>query len=601
MALAIHLLGAPSVEHDGRPVPRARGRKAWALLAYLVLADRPPSRRQLADLLFADADDPLGALRWNLAQLRRMLGERNPLSGDPVAITLSPVDLIDVGVLVRGAWRDALALPGLGRELLEGMDVGGSPAFDAWLVIQRRHLQAATEAVLREGVLATLSQGDPSAAAALAARLVEQNPLDEGYQELFVRALAAAGDRDAAVRQLRTAVELLEHELGVAPGPALLAAADLPAGDQRPSPAATPAAIAVQIEAGAAAAAAGAFDTAVARLRAAVSSATTTGHRELRARALTVLGSTLVHAARGRDEEGAASLHSALALIGDSQAPLALTARRELAWIEMLRGRYDRSLRWIADSGNGERPPDAEREEAAWVAAVRGICLTDIGHLRSSQAELEQAVALAQDAGADRAEAFALAFLGRARLLGDELAPARIALRRSLDIARRLAWASFLPMPEAYLAESDRIEGDLASAERGFEHALTLAVELDDPCWEGLAARGMALCEYEGGRVDEAIARLTDASVRCVRVPDAYLWVQAWCIDALAGLAIATRAPAAAGWVARLESLAARTGMREMSIRALRHRAELGDQTARAAARLLAAELEDGLTATTRP
>jgi len=37
-----------------------RGRKAWALLACLLLADRPPSRRHLAELLFADADDRWG-------------------------------------------------------------------------------------------------------------------------------------------------------------------------------------------------------------------------------------------------------------------------------------------------------------------------------------------------------------------------------------------------------------------------------------------------------------------------------------------------------------------------------------------------------------
>ena len=595
MALAIHLLGTPSVEHDGHVAPRPRGRKLWALLAYLVLADHPPSRRRLAELLFADADDPLGALRWNLAQLRRMLGEQQALAGDPVALAPSGADVVDVTVLMRGSWRDALALPGLGRELLEGLDVPGSPAFEAWLLIQRRHLQAATEAVLREGVLATLAEGDAARAAALAARLVEQNPLDEGYQELFVRSLAAAGDRDAATRQLESATELLERELGVRPGPALLAAADLTPGERRSPHAAAPATVAVQIEAGAAAAAAGAFEAAVARLRGAVSTATRAGHAELQARALTVLGSTLVHAARGRDEEGAGALHSALALIGDRE-PLALTARRELAWIEMLRGRYDRSLRWIdGTSGHdGASPADpGDAAEPAWVAAVRGICLTDIGHLRSACVELEGAVTLAQDVGAARAECFALAFLGRARLLAGDLEPARAALQPSLDLARRLAWASFLPLPEAFLAEVDRLEGDLERAERGFEHALTLAIELDDPCWEGLAARGMALCEYESGRVDDALARLSDASVRCVRVPDAYLWVQAWCLDALAGLGVATRAPAAGRWVARLESLAARTGMREMSIRALRHRAALGDERAGQAAGVLAVELAE--------
>ena len=75
MTLSIRLLGPPALERDGRSAAAPRGRKAWAVLAYLLLAERPPpGRRQLAELLFGDADDPLGALRWTLAELRRALG-----------------------------------------------------------------------------------------------------------------------------------------------------------------------------------------------------------------------------------------------------------------------------------------------------------------------------------------------------------------------------------------------------------------------------------------------------------------------------------------------------------------------------------------------
>ena len=86
----IRLLGPPAIQRDGRPACPPRGRKAWALLAYLLLADRPPSRRHLAELLFADADDPLGALRWTLAELRRALGAPGLFGGDPVANCLAP-------------------------------------------------------------------------------------------------------------------------------------------------------------------------------------------------------------------------------------------------------------------------------------------------------------------------------------------------------------------------------------------------------------------------------------------------------------------------------------------------------------------------------
>src|SRR5512144_2997406 len=96
MSLTIRLLGSPSIEHDGRPVAGPRGNKAWALLAYLLLSRRPPSRRKLAELLFSEADDPLGALRWSLAQLRQALAQPDALRGDPLEIALAEDTAVDL-------------------------------------------------------------------------------------------------------------------------------------------------------------------------------------------------------------------------------------------------------------------------------------------------------------------------------------------------------------------------------------------------------------------------------------------------------------------------------------------------------------------------
>lgn len=74
MSLHIRLLGRPALVRDGEPAYRFRSQKSWALLAYLLLAERPPSRSRLAELLFDETEDPLGALRWNLAEVRRGLG-----------------------------------------------------------------------------------------------------------------------------------------------------------------------------------------------------------------------------------------------------------------------------------------------------------------------------------------------------------------------------------------------------------------------------------------------------------------------------------------------------------------------------------------------
>jgi DNA-binding SARP family transcriptional activator len=72
--IEIRLLGRPSVTINGEEARPPRGAKAWGLLAYLADPGRSRSRSELAELLFATAEDPLGALRWNLAALRRLLG-----------------------------------------------------------------------------------------------------------------------------------------------------------------------------------------------------------------------------------------------------------------------------------------------------------------------------------------------------------------------------------------------------------------------------------------------------------------------------------------------------------------------------------------------
>src|SRR5687767_10092860 len=138
--VTIRLLGPPAVERDGQPQRPPRGRKAWALLCYLLLAQRPPSRRHLADLLFADAADPLGALRWTLAEVRRVLGTP-AFTGDPVDTTLSPEVTVDVRLLLSDAISGPPLLD-LGGELLEGLQLGSNAEFESWLLVERHRIAA---------------------------------------------------------------------------------------------------------------------------------------------------------------------------------------------------------------------------------------------------------------------------------------------------------------------------------------------------------------------------------------------------------------------------------------------------------------------------
>ena len=127
MSLRISLLGAPHITRDGQ-VEQPRGNKAWGLLAYLVRMTIPAPREQLAGLLFPNAHDPLAALRWSLTELRRVLGGRAVVAGDPLRLVVGLVMFVDVDVLTSGSWVEVTQLPGLGVYLLGGVMLAKSRA-----------------------------------------------------------------------------------------------------------------------------------------------------------------------------------------------------------------------------------------------------------------------------------------------------------------------------------------------------------------------------------------------------------------------------------------------------------------------------------------
>jgi len=589
--LAIYLLGVPRVERDGMSCPPPRGRKAWALLAYLLTTESAPSRPWLAELLFADAEDPLNALSWNLGQLRRLLSSGASVGGETVNLRLPPGAFVDIHALTGATWLQALAIPGLGRGLLEGMSFASSPAFEVWLLIELRRLLAAAEDVLREAARSRLAVGDAERAIELAGRLVAVNGLDEDSQELLIRAYSAAGDRAAAERQRDACIALFQSELGTDPGPAVMRAAEAQALRESTQYVPNRAAIEARLEAALAAQDAGASEAAIASLRAAVTDADDIGDRELQGRALLALGSALVHGVRGRDGEGAGMLHQAIKVVEETKAnAVAAQAHRELGYVDMLRGRYERSWRWLqqATALAAEHPA-----EAAWAHAVHGAALTDVGRHGDAFNELRQALQLGEMAHDLAVQTWARAFVGRIHLLRGELVEARDALERTLKVARQLRWTSFIPLPESLLADVDFAKGRIDAASKAYEHAYQLSLQLGDPCWEGIAARGIGLVAQSRGDDEAGIRWLTLARMRCVRLPDAWLWMETYCLDALCSLAVERHRPEAAPWINDLEALAARTGMREMVARAYQYRGRLGDHTAAEASRVLAAEVDN--------
>ena len=193
MSLAIHLLGPTRVERSGDEIPPPRGHKAWGLLTYLVRTPAPSSRERLGGLLFPEADDPMGSLRWTLSVLRRFLGDDVVLAGDPLRLSLPPGTFVDVDVLSRGSWVEAVALPGLGHELLDGMAFPSSPGFENWLENERRYVAGTTAGVLRQAALGRLGYGEPRIAVKHASELVRLEPFDQNAHALLVRCMRAVG------------------------------------------------------------------------------------------------------------------------------------------------------------------------------------------------------------------------------------------------------------------------------------------------------------------------------------------------------------------------------------------------------------------------
>lgn len=588
MTLSIHLLGRPRLQRSTGEPYRFRSRKSWAALTFLILSERPPSRARLAALLFADADDPGRALRWNLAEIRRGLGVGGSVDGDPVVLRLPDDVLVDVDVLSRGRWQDAVLLPNLDSELLAGMSFRGAPGFEAWLLAEQRRLAAASEAVLHEAALGSMSRGEIATALSLAVRVAAMDPLAENHQALLLRIYRLAGDDRAAATQLAAFTALLDSELGVAPGPAVLAA--MHAG--RPGrPAGDLAAIDAILEAGGAAVAAGAVAAGVQTLRTAVQLADSADATAQRVWSRLQLGEALVHSLRGMDEEGLAHLYQADEIATGHGLDLAVAqARAEIGYVDFLRANYDRAEVWLTQAGTLAADSLTER---AKVATYLGSVESDRANYSRARELLLDAAALARAAAAPRREVYALTMLGRIALARGDLADAARVLDDAIGRAERDRWLAFLPFPQALRGEVLLAMGELRDAQDTLRQAFARACQLGDPCWEGLSAHGLALVAEAAGDADTAFGLLADARNRSNRHADPYVWLDGYILDAQCTFGRRHGHPGTTSWIDQLQELAGRTGMRELTVRSLLHSHALGVAGAGQAAELLAAEIDN--------
>ena len=93
--------------------------------------------------------------------------------------------------------------------------------------------------------------------------------------------------------------------------------------------------------------------------------------------------------------------------------------------------------------------------------------------------------------------------------------------------------------------------------------------------------------------MDRAFAVLVDARTRTNRLADPYVWLDVHILDALCLLGRRHGHPQTATWAAAMLDRASRTGMRELTVRAMLHEAACGVRGDSAAAAMLAADIDN--------
>ncbi|UCH60792.1 MAG: AAA family ATPase [Anaerolineales bacterium] len=236
-ALNFYLLGAPRLERDGQPV-EVDTRKAIALLAYLVITDKPHTRDTLATLLWPDYNqsNARAALRRTLSALRKALEpDALEISRDLVALA-QPVklkcDLWEFQRLVASTdshghdshqvcaqclepLEEAVSL--FREQFMAGFSLRDSPPFDDWQFFQGEELRHQLETALEKLAHGYLARRTFEPAIMHAQRRLALDQLHEPSHRLLMEAYARAERRNAALHQYQECARILETELGVEP------------------------------------------------------------------------------------------------------------------------------------------------------------------------------------------------------------------------------------------------------------------------------------------------------------------------------------------------------------------------------------------------
>jgi len=230
--LRMQTLGGLAVLNEGRPLGgNAQQPRRLAVLAILARAgEGGVNRDRLAALLWGDMEEERArrSLNQALYALRQDLGGEDAILGTR-DLRLNP-DLIRIDLIEFENARRSGALEEAARlytgPFLGDFHLPGAAEFARWAEEERTALAADYRGVLEAAAAAASERNDRPAAVLWWRRLAALDPTDAPAAQGLMRALAAAGDLPAALRQAEIFEQLRAEELALPPDPAVRALAE---------------------------------------------------------------------------------------------------------------------------------------------------------------------------------------------------------------------------------------------------------------------------------------------------------------------------------------------------------------------------------------
>ena len=218
--LRITCLGQLSVLDDkGHAVAGAAAQpRRLAILALLARAgDRGITREKLIGYLWPDSDEERARrlLSQAVYMLRRDLGSEEAIAGTRdlrigSEVITSDVAEFEAAIGARDYERAAALYAG---PFLDGFHLPGAGEFDRWVDEERRALEHDSETAFERCAAGAEARGDHASAVIWWRRMAARDPINARVAMRLMRALAAAGDRNGAVRHAAIHQALVREEL----------------------------------------------------------------------------------------------------------------------------------------------------------------------------------------------------------------------------------------------------------------------------------------------------------------------------------------------------------------------------------------------------